>query len=65
MERKEFEILVQKLRPRVLREAIHYMDDPDDGEGITQDVMMKLWSMRDRLEEYRSVEALAVVVTKH
>ena len=65
MERKEFEILVQKLRPRVLREAIYYMDDPDDGEDITQDVMIKLWSMRDRLEEYRSVEALAVVVTKH
>lgn len=65
MERKEFEILVQKIRPRILRDAIHYMEDRDDGEDITQDVMLKLWAMRDRLKEYRSVEALAVVMTKH
>ena len=65
MERKEFEILVQKIRPRILRDAIHYMEDREDGEDITQDVMLKLWSMRDRLKEYRSVEALAIVITKH
>ena len=65
MERKEFEILVKRIRPRVLRESFHYVEDPDESEDITQDVMLKLWSMREHLEEYRSVEALAVVMAKH
>ena len=65
MERKEFEILVKRIRPRVLREAFHYVEDSDESEDITQDVMLKLWSMREHLEEYRSVEALAVVMAKH
>lgn len=65
MERKEFETEVNQIRPHLLRQAIRYLQDKDDAEDITQEVLLKLWSMRLQLEEYRSVEALALVITKH
>ena len=37
----------------------------DEAEDTVQDVVLKLWTMRDRLGDYRSVEAMAVVITRH
>jgi len=34
-------------------------------QGIIQDVLLKLWFLRERLDDYRSIDALAVVITKH
>ena len=65
MEQNEFEILVRQIRPQVLHEAIRYTKNSADAEDIAQDVMLKLWCLRDKLSEYRSVEALAVVMAKH
>ncbi|MCH5221811.1 MAG: sigma-70 family RNA polymerase sigma factor [Muribaculaceae bacterium] len=59
----EFEILARSLRPTLVKTA-RRMVDKDDADDIVQDTMLKLWSMRDNLDEYRSVEALAVIITK-
>lgn len=53
------------MRPALLRMAIRYLEDSDDAEDVVQDVLLKLWFLREKLDEYRSVDALAIVVTKH
>lgn len=64
MEQKEFEIEVGRIRPHLHSEALRYLSDSSDAEDIVQEVVLKLWLMRDRLEEYRSTEALAVVMAR-
>ena len=64
MEQREFEIEVGRIRPRLHHEAMRYVSDEADAEDIAQEVVLKLWVMHDRLEEYRSMEALAVVMAR-
>ncbi|MCD7848247.1 MAG: sigma-70 family RNA polymerase sigma factor [Parabacteroides sp.] len=45
--------------------ARRLLDDPQDVEDIVQEVFLKLWYIREELERYDSVEALAVQITKH
>ena len=45
--------------------ALKMLRDEGEAEDTVQEVMLKLWIMRDRLSEYRSVEALAVQIGKH
>ena len=51
------------MRPALLRLAMHYTEDPDEAEDIIQDVLLKLWFLRERLDDYRSIDALAVGVS--
>ncbi|MBQ8888664.1 MAG: sigma-70 family RNA polymerase sigma factor [Bacteroidaceae bacterium] len=53
------------MRPALLRLAVRYTENTDEAEDVVQDVLLKLWFLRDRLDEYRSIDALAVVITKH
>ena len=64
MEQKEFETLIRRIRPRLHHEALRLLCDSDEAEDATQDAVLKLWSMRQQLEAYRSVEALAVVMVR-
>ena len=65
MERQEFEIEAKRMRPALLRLAERYMESADDAEDVIQEVLLKLWFLRERLNNYRSIDALAVVITKH
>lgn len=65
MEKQLFEIEAQRMRPTLLRLAVRYMEDTDEAEDIIQDVLLKLWFLRANLDWYRSVDALAMVITKH
>ena len=64
MQPKEFEIEAMRIRPHLFREALRWLEDADEAEDIVQDVLLKLWSMKENLETYDSVEALAVVMAK-
>lgn len=37
----------------------------EDAEDIAQDTMLRLWTMRDELDRYKSVDALAICVARH
>ncbi len=65
MERNDFEIEARRMRPRLYHQALRFIKNADDAEDVTQETLLKLWSMRQQLEEYHSVEALAMVITKH
>ena len=45
--------------------AYKYFDSYDKAEDIVQEVFMRLWSRRERLNEYRSIEAFAMTMTKN
>jgi RNA polymerase sigma-70 factor (ECF subfamily) len=65
MEQNTFEIEAKRMRPALLRMATRYLESTDEAEDVVQDALLKLWFLRDRLEQYRSVDALAIVITKH
>ena len=65
MEQHKFEIEAKRMRPALLRLALHYTEDEDEAEDVVQEVLLKLWFLRERLETYRSIDALGVVITKH
>lgn len=53
------------MRPALLRFALRYTEDTDEAEDVIQEVLLKLWFLRDRLDRYRNIDALGVVITKH
>ena len=64
MEQKEFETLIRQIRPKLHTEALMLLTDSDEAEDVTQEAVLKLWTIREQLEAYRSVEALAVVMVR-
>ena len=68
MDRKEFETIVPALRDRIVR-LVGRMVPPGSGsdmaEDVAQDTLLRLWSRRDTLDSYRSVEALAMVMARN
>ena len=50
MEKEQFEIEARRMRPTLLRQALRYMEDADEAEDVVQDVLLKLWFLRNRLD---------------
>lgn len=65
MELERFKIAVLPLREKMLHTAVRLTDNAEDAEDVVQDSFLKLWNIRDQLDGYHSVEALAVTVTKN
>lgn len=65
MELNEFEQMAQSLRPRIVALALGITTDDSEAEDVAQETLLKMWSIRDRLDSYRSVESLAIVVARH
>jgi len=65
MTKTEFKTLVMPSRDKLYRLAISLLGDRQEAEDTLQDAFYKLWQMRDKLGTYRSVEALAVTMTKN
>ena len=65
MELKQFKIAVLPLRNKLLNYARKLTDDHSDAEDAVQEVMLKLWNLRLKLDEYHRIEALAMTMTHH
>jgi RNA polymerase sigma-70 factor (ECF subfamily) len=65
MEVDRFKITVLPLREKLLNISLKLLDEKADAEDVVQEVFLKLWHIRDKLDEYNSVEALAVTATKN
>lgn len=65
MEQEQFKIEVLPLRKKLTCCAYRLLDDPEDVEDVIQEVFLKLWYIREELDSYNSIEALAMQTTKH
>lgn len=65
MDETAFEHMAPHLRQTALAACCRYGATGDEAEDTAQDVMLKLWSMRNQLDRYRSVDALASVMARN
>lgn len=62
MHRSEFEKFATAVRPRLTARAAGLIGDSEAAQDVVQDCLIKLWDIRDTLEEYSSPEALALTI---
>ncbi len=62
MHRSEFEKFVVAIKPGLLARATSVTGDADAAADIVQDCMLKLWTMREQLDDYDRPEALAMTI---
>ena len=65
MKSSEFKLLVMPYSSRLYRMAFRLMSNREEAEDIVQEVYVKLWGMRNQLNSYNSIEALAVRITRN
>jgi RNA polymerase sigma factor, sigma-70 family len=65
MNLEQFKISVVPLRAKLLNCARRMTDGNADTEDVVQEAFLKLWYMREKLDEYQSVEALAMTMVKN
>lgn len=65
MHLKEFKEKVYPLKDRLFRFAYWITKNSEDAEDVVQEVFIKLWHIRAKLEQYDRIDALAMRVTKN
>ncbi len=65
MEIQEFKVQVLSSKNKLFRFAFRLLQNQEEAEDTVQDVFLKLWDMRHKLDQYNSVEALAMKMTKN
>ena len=65
MDLNEFKTRVLPLKNRLYRLAFRILGREEEAQDIVQESMIRMWNNRDKLGEYNSVEAFAVVVTRN
>ncbi len=65
MTEKEFLNIIKPFQDKLYRLAKRYLISEDVSEDITQDIIIKLWINRKKLNEYRNIEAFAMTMTKN
>ena len=65
MNQIEFMQLVNPFKDKLFRVAKRLLVSTEEAEDATQEVLIKLWNKNERLDEYNSIEALAMTMTKN
>lgn len=65
MNLEQFKIAVLPLREKLLNYSRKMTEETSDAEDIVQEVFLKLWRIREKLDEYRSIDALATQMVKN
>lgn len=65
MELKVFNQRILPVQGRLFRLAQLFLRSREEAEDAIQDVLLRLWTNRQQLESYNSIEALAVQMTKN
>lgn len=65
MNTETFKKEVFTLKDKLFRFSKRILNDRTEAEDVVQDVLLKLWDMRDELSKYNSLEALAMTTTKN
>ena len=65
MNPEEFKIQVLPLKHKLFRLSLRMLGNREEAEDSVQDAMVKLWTKRDELKNYSSIEAFAMTMTKN
>ncbi|HRE78382.1 MAG TPA: RNA polymerase sigma factor [Flavobacterium sp.] len=65
MNQNEFITLIAPFKDKVFRLAKRLLVSNEEAQDATQDILVKLWDKKNGLENYASVEALAMTMTKN
>jgi len=65
MGQEEFKKKVVPLRENLLFYAQRILKNSEEAEDVVQEVMLKMWYIRDELDKYNNVGALSVTITKN
>jgi RNA polymerase sigma factor (sigma-70 family) len=65
MNLQDFKTQVYPLKNKLFRFAKRILEHNEEAEDIVQEAFIRLWNKRDKLDEYRSVEALAMITVKN
>jgi RNA polymerase sigma-70 factor (family 1) len=65
MNRESFCILVHQLSRKLYGFAFRILRNQQEAEDVVQEIFIKLWNMREKLDEYRSIDALATTMTRN
>ena len=65
MEKEEFSKLARAMRADIMALSRRFLGDETEAEDNVQDTLLRLWSVRHRLEEVRSVSALTFAICRN
>jgi RNA polymerase sigma-70 factor (ECF subfamily) len=65
MDLREFQKAVYPLKNKLFRFAQRMLEHSEEAEDVVQEAFIRLWNRREKLDQYRSVEALAMITTKN
>jgi RNA polymerase sigma-70 factor (ECF subfamily) len=65
MTQKEFVTLTHPFRDKIFRLAKRLLVSTEEAQDAAQEILLKLWDKKNGLQAYRSVEALAMKMTKN
>jgi RNA polymerase sigma factor (sigma-70 family) len=65
MKQSEFLNVVMPFKDKLYRLAKRLLVSSEEAEDATQEILMKLWSKKNKIEGYKSVEAFAMTMTKN
>ena len=65
MKQSEFLKTVMPFKDKVFRVAKRLLVSTEEAEDATQELLFKLWRNKEKLKEYKSIEAFAMTMTKN
>jgi RNA polymerase sigma factor (sigma-70 family) len=65
MTQTDFTKLVLPFKDKVFRLAKRLLVSREEAEDATQEILMKLWKNKEKIAEYKNVEAFAMTMTKN
>ncbi|MFD2890784.1 RNA polymerase sigma factor [Flavobacterium chuncheonense] len=65
MQQQQFINIINPFKDKLFRFAKRMLASTEEAEDATQEVLVRLWNKKEVLEDYKSVEALAMTMTKN
>lgn len=65
MTQTEFLNIVMPFKDKVFRLAKRLLVSTEEAEDATQEVLLKLWNNKQKIQEYKNVEAFSMTMTKN
>ncbi|MDX1684596.1 MAG: RNA polymerase sigma factor [Saprospiraceae bacterium] len=65
MQLKKFEAIIQEVQDPMFRMAMSFTGDVNSAKDIVQEVIIKLWKDKDKLEEIQNMKAWSLRITRN